>query len=135
MAPEFKPGSVHGERKNHPGAARKGFQINKIRWEWPNAKGEGLQKLMPHEHIAGMLNAVGNAAQNGHRALEGLLQQGVRSTNFCKLEFPKAWGGKGRQVSPVEEQGESTRTAVVPPRYSTNSARLWFVHGVSKCMS
>lgn len=135
MAPESKPGSVQG--KDQLGAARRGFQLDKIRWAWPNPKGEGLQKLNPHEHIAGVLNAVGNAAQNGHRAWEGLLQQGIRSTPFCKVEFPKAWGGKGRQASQVEEQGEPARTAVVSTRYSTNSGtRVYcFVLSVSKCVA
>lgn len=111
MAPDSKLG------KDQPGATRGGFQVDKIRWEWPNPKGEGLSKLMPLEPIAGVLNSVGNAAQhaaqNGLRAWEGLLQQGIRSTNSCKIEFPKAWRGKAREVSQVEEQGTPTRAPVV----------------------
>lgn len=121
MAPESKLG------KDQPGATRGGFQVDKIRWEWPNPKGEGLSKLMPLEPIAGVLNSVGNAAQhaaqNGRRAWEGLLQQGIRSTNSCKTEFPKAWGGKAREVSQVEEQGTPTRASVVSTRYSTDSPK------------
>lgn len=126
MVAESKPGSGHGEGRKQPVVTWKGFQVENIRWEWPNPKGVGVQKLMPHEHIAGMLNAVGsaaqNATQNGHRAWEGLIQQGICSSKFCKLEFPKAWGGKGREVSSrLEEQGEPARAAAVSTRYDTES--------------
>ncbi|KAG0605783.1 hypothetical protein M758_9G087400 [Ceratodon purpureus] len=125
MAPELKPGLGHGWGTNQPGFAWRGFQVENIRWEWPNPKGEGLQKLMPHEQIAGMMNAVGNAAQNGHKAWDGLVQQGIRSTKMCKLELPRVWGGKGREVpSRDEEQVEPTRAAAVPTSFVSSISTL-----------
>lgn len=128
MAPESKLGSASVQGRSQLGVFGKGFQVDKIRWEWPNPKGEGLQKLMSHEPIAGMLNAVGNAVQCGHRAWEGLVQQGIRSTNLCKIELPNFLRGKERQASQVrelvEEQEEPARAAVSPAKYNINFASI-----------
>lgn len=127
MAPESKSDSDLG--RNRLGIAREGVRVDRIRWEWPNPKGEGLQKFVPHEHIVGMLSAVENGVKNGQRGWEGLVQLGIRSTNFCRFQLPNVWRGKGRQaLQTTEEQGkerrEPARTAVSSTRFSTNSASL-----------
>jgi len=122
MAPESKLGSVSDAGRNQH---RQGFQVDRIRWEWPNPKGEGLQKLMPHEHIVGMLSVVESGVKNGQRAWEGLIQQGIRSTNFCRFQLPNVWRGKGRQALQAEEEPrEPVRAAVLSTRYSASSASL-----------
>lgn len=82
--------------------------------EWPNPKGLELQKRMPHEHIASMLNAVENAFQNGRRNFEG---KELRASKFCRIEFPSAWRWKGRHSSRSSELGKPARTAVLSTRY------------------
>ncbi len=111
MAPESKLDSVSDAGGNQH---RKGFQVDGIRWELPNPKGEGLQKFMPREHIVGMLTAVENGVKNRQRAWDGLLQQG---TNFFRFQLPNVWGGKGRQALQAEEEPrEPGRAAVMPTR-------------------
>lgn len=126
MAPES-----NSDSGSHAGKNRKGFQIDGIRWEWPNPKGLGLQKLVPHEQIVGMLSAVENGVKNGHRAWEGLVQQGIRSTNLCRFQLPNVWREKkGPLALQAEDQGKEKREpagdSVLSTRYNTNSASLFF---------
>lgn len=90
---------------------RNGFQIDRIRWEWPNPKGDGLQKLIPYEHIVGVFSVLENGVKSGQRALEG-----IRSTNFCKFQLPNASRGTGRQA---EEAREPVRAPVLSTSAST----------------
>lgn len=60
MVFEFKLGFVFVQGRSQLGVFGKGFQVDKICWEWLNFKGEGLQKFMFYEFIVGMFNVVGN---------------------------------------------------------------------------
>ena len=117
MAPASQPSSVYVEGKNRLETDRKGSEVNRVCWEISNSKVSGLQKLSANEHITRMLNAVENAVENGHRVWEAKLQQGFRSTKFCKIELPNAWKWKGHQASQGNEQGKPVRTAVLSTRY------------------
>jgi hypothetical protein len=121
MAPASQPSSVSVEGGNRLETTRKGSQVDRVFWECPNPKVPGLQKVAANEHIAGMLNAVENAVENGHRVWEARVQQGFRSAKFCKIELPNAWRWKGRQASQGNEQGKPVRTAVLSTRYSSAS--------------
>lgn len=125
MAPASRPSAVSVEGRSRLESARKASQLDTVCLECPNPKVSGLQELAANERIAGMLNVVENAVENGHRVWEAKVYQGFRSTKFCKIGLPNAWRWKGRQASlQGSEHGKPVRTAMLSTRYNSASASM-----------